>query len=117
VCAGAQYLGVIMFAIVFAIILNSLGPPAEPLIRVIEIANDAIMAMVRGILLLPFALGSAHCLLATQGISPAVKAAIQEPVPCLELLSLRSRHGGQPYCSFVLQFFLARIISPLPPLL
>lgn len=49
VCAGAQYLGVIMFAIVFAIILNTLGPPAEPLIRVIEIANDAIMAMVRGI--------------------------------------------------------------------
>jgi hypothetical protein len=36
-----------MFAIVMAIILNSLGPPAEPLIRVIEIANDVIMAMVR----------------------------------------------------------------------
>lgn len=43
----AQYLGVIMFAIVMAIILNSLGPSAEPLIRVIEIANDVIMAMVR----------------------------------------------------------------------
>lgn len=36
-----------MFAIVMAIILNNLGAPAEPLIRVIEIANDAIMAMVR----------------------------------------------------------------------
>ncbi len=36
-----------MFAIVLAVILNSLGPPAEPFIRIIEIANDAIMAMVR----------------------------------------------------------------------
>ncbi len=36
-----------MFAIVMAIILNGLGPPAEPFIRIIEIANDAIMAMVR----------------------------------------------------------------------
>ncbi len=45
--ATAQYLGVIAFAIVLAIILTSLGPPAEPLIRIIEIANDAIMAMVR----------------------------------------------------------------------
>ncbi|KAK9909594.1 hypothetical protein WJX75_004641 [Coccomyxa subellipsoidea] len=44
--ATSQYLGVIMFAIVMAIILNSLGPPAEPLIRVIEIANDVIMAMI-----------------------------------------------------------------------
>lgn len=44
--ATSQYLGVITFAIVFAIILTALGPPAEPLIRVIEIANDAIMAMV-----------------------------------------------------------------------
>lgn len=43
-----------MFAIVLAIILNGLGPPAEPLIRVIEIANDAIMAMVRP--LRPFSL-------------------------------------------------------------
>ena len=52
--ATSQYLGVIAFAIVFAIILTALGPPAEPLIRVIEIANDAIMAMV-------WALDSLHC--------------------------------------------------------
>ncbi|EIE22044.1 Sodium:dicarboxylate symporter [Coccomyxa subellipsoidea C-169] len=44
--ATSQYLGVIMFAIVLAVILNSLGPPAEPFIRIIEIANDAIMAMI-----------------------------------------------------------------------
>ena len=49
VMAAAQsgYLGVIFFAIVLAIILTGMGPPAEPLIQIIEISNEAIMRMVR----------------------------------------------------------------------
>ena len=59
--ATAQYLGVIAFAIVFAIILTALGPPAEPLIRIIEIANDAIMAMVGILILYLFCSLQPHC--------------------------------------------------------
>ena len=42
----SQYLGVIMFSIVFAACLNGLGPRAEPLAAIIELANDVIMKMV-----------------------------------------------------------------------
>lgn len=41
--ATSQYLGVIVFAVTFAACLNALGEPAEPLIKIIEIANDVIM--------------------------------------------------------------------------
>lgn len=40
------YLGVIVFAIAFAVALNLIGEHAEPLAVVIEIANEAIIRMV-----------------------------------------------------------------------
>eukprot|EP00897_Mesotaenium_endlicherianum_P006891 jgi/Mesen1/622/ME000108S10779 len=57
--AQAQYLGVIAFCIFFGSVLASLGEQAEPLIRVIEIANAAVLKMILAVIwLTPVGVGS-----------------------------------------------------------
>ncbi|GAQ87191.1 dicarboxylic acid transport [Klebsormidium nitens] len=54
-----NYLGVMVFSIFFGAILITLGPMAEPLIKVIELANDTIMGMITLIIwLTPIGVGS-----------------------------------------------------------
>ncbi|KAK9837108.1 hypothetical protein WJX81_003155 [Elliptochloris bilobata] len=60
--AESSYLGIMVFMIAFGVVLSGMGPTAEPLIQILETANDVIMKLVWLVIYLtPFCIASLIC--------------------------------------------------------
>eukprot|EP00246_Nothoceros_aenigmaticus_P011494 TRINITY_DN3143_c0_g1_i3.p1 TRINITY_DN3143_c0_g1~~TRINITY_DN3143_c0_g1_i3.p1 ORF type:complete len:400 (+),score=41.73 TRINITY_DN3143_c0_g1_i3:280-1479(+) len=100
--AAPNYLGVMLFAIVFAFSLTSLGARADPIVEMIEVVNDVIVKIIHAVIVMT-----------PVGIASLIASTILSACNLVHLLRALAEYVGTIIGAFAIHVFIVLPITLL----